>query len=471
MDSWLQLAIDLALILVLIAGVAQFRDRKRARSGNFTAALALMSALGILLYRYPVLEPAVVFGALVAGAAVAGLVAVRVRMIHMPALVAFQNGAGGLAASIVSLVEMERAGLDPAVVNVGVGILGLVLGAVTFAGSMTAAGKLSGFLRQRPTVMPGHAVVLAGTVLATFALGALAAVGISVPAWLPAVMIAPALLAGVAIAVRVGGADMPVLISFFNAGTGLAAAFCGVVVQNSFLIACGAMVGASGTILTHAMCRAMNRSIVKVLAGGDVIPAARMPGFDESAGAAGEPRRREDDRRSLRAALSAVRDAGSVIIVPGYGMALAQAQADVVKLADRLEKLGKTVSFAIHPVAGRMPGHMNVLLAEAGADYEKLKQMDEINPIFKETDLALVVGACDVVNPAAIHVEDTPISGMPILLAYEAAHVVICNLDESPGYSGVDNPLYTASNAILLWGDAKASIGQLLESLGISDSR
>ena len=283
----------------------------------------------------------------------------------------------------------------------------------------------------------------------------------------------------------IGGADMPVLISFLNAGSGLAAAFCGVTIQNRFLIACGAMVGASGLVLTHAMCKAMNRSILRVLfpmqVSGALPKELSKNGLAEndlSANSAQEDELQEqkakgEDLQSPHAeespawerAIASARNAQKVIVVPGYGMALAQAQFEVVRLAKRLEELGKEVLFAVHPVAGRMPGHMNVLLAEAEVDYTRLHQMEEINDQFKEADLALIVGACDVVNPAAIEVEGTPISGMPILLAHEANEVIVCNLDDKPGYSGVDNPLYSQRKTILLWGDAKESVQRLLEGL------
>lgn len=267
---------------------------------------------------------------------------------------------------------------------------------------------------------------------------------------------------------------MPVLISFLNATAGLAAAFCGVVIQNRLLIACGATVAASGSILTAVMCKAMNRSFLKVLAGGKMASAPPAKSSD----ATSEPKAAtsvqvlsapqapaKTREASMAEAKTVLREAASVIIVPGYGMALARAQFQVAALSKRLEQLGKAVVFGIHPVAGRMPGHMNVLLAEADVDYESLKEMDDINGSFATTDAVLVIGACDVVNPAAIHVPDTPISGMPILNAHEARHVLVCNLDERPGYSGVPNSLYDEATTLLLFGDANATVTELLESL------
>jgi NAD(P) transhydrogenase subunit beta len=278
------------------------------------------------------------------------------------------------------------------------------------------------------------------------------------------ILIGLSVLIGLLFSLRIGGADMPVLISFLNATAGLAAAFCGIALQNRLLIACGATVAASGSILTHVMCAAMNRGLTKVFMGSmskqrtgprKVLNIKEKP-IQSDTGNGGD---------GFEYALSAAKIAKNVVIIPGYGMALAQAQFQVVRLALRLEELGKSVKFAIHPVAGRMPGHMNVLLAEAEVDYEKLVEMEEINPEFPATDLALVVGACDVVNPAAITQEGTPISGMPILMAHEAKVVVVCNMDEKPGYSGVNNPVYEMAKTITLFGDAKETLGRLLEAL------
>jgi len=263
---------------------------------------------------------------------------------------------------------------------------------------------------------------------------------------------------------------MPVIISFLNATSGLAGALTGIVMQNNLLIACGATVASSGTILTHAMCKAMNRSLLNVFVGIKI--SGQEAGEDTEAPLGeGETEKvademiEEDTIDYFERARNALQNSHKIVIIPGYGMALAQAQFKVVELANQLEKIGKDVKFAIHPVAGRMPGHMNVLLAEAEVDYDKLVEMDDINPEFKETDIALIVGACDVVNPAAIEKENTPISGMPILMAYESKTVVVCNLDEKPGYSGVENPLYRNSRTIMLLGDAKDTVGRLLDSL------
>jgi NAD(P) transhydrogenase subunit beta len=271
---------------------------------------------------------------------------------------------------------------------------------------------------------------------------------------------------GIVIAIRVGGADMPVFISFLNATAGLAAAMCGVAIQNRLLIACGATVAASGSVLTHVMCRGMNRGLSSVFTGGQVASSPPPPtsGSASIAASATATASRESADPMTRA-IDALRAAQRIIVIPGYGMALAEAQEDVVQLADQLASAGKDVKFAIHPVAGRMPGHMHVVLAEAELDYSRLFEMKDINDEFAKTDVALVVGACDVVNPAAIHSTNTPISGMPILKAYEAKHVIVCNLDERPGYSGVENPLYKDPRTIMLLGDARNTIAALRQAL------
>jgi NAD(P) transhydrogenase subunit beta len=280
------------------------------------------------------------------------------------------------------------------------------------------------------------------------------------------------ILFGILFSIRIGGADMPVLISFLNATAGVAAAFCGMIIENKLLISCGATVAASGSILTHVMCRAMNRSLFRVFvprptagAGDKMNPIAEPLENNRDKKVENKVQEQAVEKDDFQQVVEAARNAKRVIIVPGYGMAVAQAQFAVIELSNLLISMGKEVRFAIHPVAGRMPGHMNVLLAEAGIDYDLLKEMDEINPEFKETDFTLVIGACDVVNPAAMETDGSPISGMPILCAHESREVVCCNLDDKPGYSGVDNPLYENKNTTLLLGNAKETIEQLVENL------
>ena len=351
------------------------------------------------------------------------------------------------------------------------GVLGVVIGAATFSGSMVASAKLAGVVRQTPTIWPQHNRILAVNVVAIIALGVFAATAAGAPLlYASLALILLSILLGVVFAVRIGGADMPVLISFLNATAGLAASFCGIIIQNRLLVACGATVAASGSILTHVMCQAMNRNLLRVFVPTDLKPSTVAGGIGQNAttpapsSVAAAPAE-SSGQTPLSRAVEAARSAQKVIIIPGYGMALAHAQFEVVKVANRLSQLGKEVKFAIHPIAGRMPGHMHVLLAEADADSDMLFDLPEINAEFPATDLALIVGACDVVNPAAIKVEGTPISGMPILAAYEAKQILVCNLDDRPGYSGVQNPLYTNPKTILLLGDAQASLSELRRAL------
>ncbi|MEW6198036.1 MAG: NAD(P)(+) transhydrogenase (Re/Si-specific) subunit beta [Planctomycetota bacterium] len=462
--------IDLGIILILVAGIAQFRTPRAARRGNLTAAAALLCAVIAVLVRHGVLDVPLVAVVAVLGSCFGGWVATRVNMIQIPAMVAFQHGAGGVAALLVSFVELTRDSVEPLARTAQIAaLLGLVIGAATFSGSLIASGKLANRLQQTPTNLPRHNQLLVANLAVLIVLGVWAGVTASAGLVLVtslALIIAGAVVLGVIFAIRIGGADMPVLISFLNATAGLAAAFCGIAIGNRLLIACGATVAASGSILTHVMCRAMNRGLTGVFAGlrphiaaGPLLPAAAATPKEPSELSAAKPA-----DPCIRAA-QLLRAAQRVIIIPGYGMALAEASEEVVRLGEQLTALNKEVLFAIHPVAGRMPGHMHVLLAEAEVDYGKLRELKDVNGQFVQTDVALVVGACDVVNPAAIEASNTPISGMPILRADEARHVVVCNLDERPGYSGVPNPLYRNSKTILLLGDAQATVGRLRQQL------
>lgn len=461
--------IDLAIILILIVGIAQFRTPRGARTGNLTAVLALLCAVVAVLYRHGVLEVPLVVVLALLGSLVGGWVATRVNMIQIPAMVAFQHGAGGVAAFLVSFVELTRVSAEPLARTAEIAaLLGLVIGAATFSGSLIASGKLANRLRQTPTLLPRHNGLLVANLSLLVMLGIWAGLTGSAAVVLGTSLslIVAAVVLGVLFSIRIGGADMPVLISFLNATAGLAAAFCGIAIGNRLLIACGATVAASGSILTHVMCRAMNRGLIGVFAGlrPHVAAVPRAPvAAAAPAAASGIPAAQFADPSAQAAEL--LRTAQRVIIIPGYGMALAEASEEVVQLGEVLTALNKEVLFAIHPVAGRMPGHMHVLLAEAEVDYGKLRELKDVNGQFAQTDVAMVVGACDVVNPAAIEASNTPISGMPILRADEARHVIVCNLDERPGYSGVPNPLYENPKTILLFGDAKVTVGSLRQQM------
>lgn len=478
--------IDLGIVLVLLLGVVWFRSVRTARLGNLTAALALGCAVVVVLLRHPVSPVAFLVAFALLGTVAGGSLARRISMVGIPAMVALQNGLGGLASFVVSFVELARGANLAGSSNEIAALLGIIVGAATFSGSLVAAGRLSRWLAQRPTVFRHHSLMLAGLAALALLLMVLAlpsshpltqqVIGLAL------IVVAGAL--GVVLSIRVGGADMPVLISFLNAGSGVAAAFCGLSIGNWLLIAAGAMVGVSGMILTQVMCQAMNRRLANILAGGaalgqlaESLPPADPPSpagqeaITEAAPKAGQEPVTEAAATAqsvdpFTRALDLVRSAQRIIIVPGYGMALAEAQEEVSRLADKLSGMGRDVTFAIHPVAGRMPGHMHVLLAEAEVDYGMIRELQDVNPQFAVTDLALIVGACDVVNPAATQRKDTPISGMPILQAHEAKSVIVCNLDDRPGYSGVENPLYQDPKTVLLLGDAKETVGRLLEQLG-----
>lgn len=463
---------DFIVIAVLIMGIWQFREPHRAKYGNLTAALALSLAIALILYRNGIVDTGTVVLSLLTGAVAGFALARAVNMIQVPAMVAFQHGAGGVAAFLVAFVELSRAPHGLSLVSEISGVLGLAIGSLTFSGSMIASAKLANKMPQPPQVLPYHNMLVVLNTAALFVIGALSLTATTSTApFLFGLMIIFGISFGVLLAIRIGGADMPVLISSLNATAGLAASLCGMVIENQLLIAFGATVAASGSILTYVMCKAMNRNIGEV-----IFPhyTSLKQTSEVEVQAPAPPARLQEEKREMEQpditdglveAVAAIRTADSVIIVPGYGMALAKAQQDVATLALELSSMGKQVKYAIHPVAGRMPGHMNVLLAEAGVDYDMLVEMDAINPNFSATDLVLVVGACDVVNPAAIDVEGTPISGMPILKAHEARKVVCCNFDSKPGYSGVENSLYKRDNTILLTGDAKETVTSLLQGL------
>ncbi len=468
--SWF---IDLLVILILISGIRLFRTPRSARGGNLLAAFALALALVVVLVRNPILDPAIVLTALLLGSVVGLWVAMKVSMVQIPAMVAFQHGAGGVAAFLVSYLELTRHADALTVTGRVSGYLGLVIGAATFSGSMIASGKLASLMRGTPVLLPLHNQLLVANASAIAVLTAVA--WGSDPGVLPFLLVAVVLLAvvlGVVFAIRIGGADMPVLISFLNATAGLAASFCGIIIGNRLLIAGGATVAASGSILTHVMLKAMNRSLLNVFVGIKLVAGRSGAGTGGAApvlpasAASLPPPEPAVPVDPLARATRTLEEARRIIVVPGFGMAMAQAQFKLVELAERLRGEGKDVRYAIHPLAGRMPGHMHVLLAEAEVPSVHLFDIKEINSEFPGTDVALIVGACDVVNPAALEQEGTSISGMPILMVHQAGRVIVCNLDEKPGYSGVDNPLYSDPLAILLFGDAKSTMERLLERVG-----
>lgn len=461
----------LASGVLFIVGLKRLQSPATARAGNRLAALGMLVAVVATLFLHRILTPAEMLIGLVVGAGVGALLARRVELTEMPELVAAFNGFGGIASSFVAGAEIARyvsADMPPtvdfdAVQGVTVG-LSLLIGTVTFTGSFVAFGKLSGRISGNPISFPGMRVLTAllgiGIVgaLGYLAWGAAAFPEVSGPVVYAALGIAAAaFVLGVLLVLPIGGADMPVIVALLNAYSGLAAAATGFVLDNTALIVSGALVGASGLILTRIMCEAMNRSLLNVLIGGF--------GGNAATASAGGAETRTADSTTVDDAAILMGYADNVVVVPGYGMAVAQAQHQVRELADVLESRGVTVKYAIHPVAGRMPGHMNVLLAEANVPYDQLYEMDDINGDFDTTDVTLVIGANDVVNPAARTDASSPLYGMPILDVDRSKRVIVLKRSMRPGYSGVENDLFFAPNTQMLFGDAKASVEGLVSEL------
>ena len=449
------------LTLGFLQGLRWMRSPETAVRGNRLGAGCMALAVAFAVWRHGVFWLPQAWTALVLGAALGLALAHRVKTIQMPQLVALLNGFGGAASALVIAAMIPD--LTPAAGPWSwlTAAAALSVGSATFSGSLVAAGKLQGYLAGRPLRFTGQNLLLRG--LGALGLFLLAAAGVlQQPGWLFA-LTALALLYGLLLAMRVGGADMPVVISFLNSLSGIAAAISGLALQSPLAAGVGTLVGVAGLILTRLMCRAMNRNLAAVL-GGFATADQERPGE-----AGGEPAAatRASDSDSDSAPLDAshipalLQAARRVLIVPGYGMALSQAQQAVKNLMDALEAAGKEVKVAVHPVAGRMPGHMHVLLAEVGVGVDKLYDMAKINHEFAETDVVVAVGACDVINPAATTAKGTPISGMPILRAVDARAVIVCNLDEQPGYSGVANTLYQDPHVITCWGDAAQTVPEL----------
>jgi len=447
----------LAAAVLFIFGIMQLRQPSTARAGNLTAAAGMLLALVTTAYQAPVHHLAVIVPALVVGAVVGAAAARRVRMTAMPQMVALFNGMGGGAAAVIAFGELWHAlvvGRPLGFAGSVTGLLTVMIGGVSLAGSILAFLKLQELMTGRPVVFPLQRAVnaLLAAALVADAVWSLAAGGREP---LLAFLGVGAAALGLGVVLPVGGADMPVIISLLNAMTGLAAAATGFVLHNDVLIVAGALVGASGTILTVQMSRAMNRSI------GNVLFAAVGSARAGAAGAAeGTVRPTTADDVAMLMAY-----AQQVVIVPGYGLAAARAQQEAKDLMAALLARGVEVKFGIHPVAGRMPGHMNVLLAEADVPYDRLYEMERINPEFPRTDVALVVGANDVTNPAARTNTGSPIYGMPILNVDEAKMVVVLKRSMAPGFAGIDNELYLRDNCRMLFGDAKASLSGLIGAL------
>jgi len=445
--------------VLFILGLKQLSSPKGARNGNFTAAAGMVIALGATL---PLLHfttaGLVIIGVGVAVGALIGAFGARmVKMTAIPQMVALFNGVGGGAAALVAVSELLTFGTRPPFAEAFPSVFSIVIGSISFAGSMVAFAKLQELMTGTPITYPGQQLV--NGLLAALIFGFVVAVLViaSIPFSFVALMVL-ALILGVAFVLPIGGADMPVVISLLNAFTGLAVAASGFTLNNFALIVAGTLVGASGSLLTKLMSDAMGRSLGNVLFGafGKVRTGTAAAGGKEARSV------RAGSAEDLATLLAYSR---RVIIVPGYGLAVAQAQHAVRELADLLEKRGVEVNYAIHPVAGRMPGHMNVLLAEANVPYEQLKEMDEINDQFRDADVVLVVGANDVVNPAARSSPGSPIYGMPILNADQAKNIVFMKRSMRPGFAGIDNDLMYDPKTIMFFGDAKDSLTKLVTAV------
>jgi NAD(P) transhydrogenase subunit beta len=451
---------DLVAIALFIYGLHELNSPATARRGNRLAMVGMLIALvGILVRTQGVGWPVVAVGVAI-GALIGIFAAVKVKMTAMPQMVALYNGAGGGAAALISTSQYfiksqsftagPPTGLD-AVVAVSL-VLSAIIGAISFSGSIVAFLKLQEVMTGRPVTYAGQQIVNGIVSLAILACAVwfVATLG-TLPAWGFLALLFSALLLGVLFVLPIGGADMPVVISLLNSFTGVAVAITGFELNSNLLIICGALVGASGTILTVAMSRAMNRPLTNVLFGA----FGATGGMEVATAGAGPQQIRSTSADDVAVMLAY---ASKVVFVPGYGMAVAQAQHSVKALADQLEKRGVKVLYAIHPVAGRMPGHMNVLLAEANVPYNQLLDMEDANPEFTTADVALVIGANDVTNPAARTVKSSPIYGMPILDVDKAANVVVLKRSMRSGFAGIENPLYELPNTSMLFGDAKASV-------------
>lgn len=441
----------LAAAVFFILALKGLNSPRTARRGNLIGAFGALVAVVTVFFSMRLDNVPWILGAIAVGSGVAAPVARRVKMTQMPQLVALFNGVGGGAAALVALLELPHA--EDTWVRVAV-VFTLLVGAVSFAGSAVTFAKLQELMTTRPVVFPGLPALMGAVLLA--AVGAATAVVLGGWLALALVLLLLGLLAGALLVLPVGGADVPIVISLLNAFTGLAVAASGLVLGNVLLVVAGTLVGASGTILTRAMAAAMGRSVAGILFG------AFKGGSTAGSTAASDRPVRSSSPEDVAVLLGY---AQRVIIVPGYGLAVAQGQHTAAELAQALEARGVTVDFAIHPVAGRMPGHMNVLLAEANVPYESLKEMSEINSEFRTADVALVVGANDVVNPAAKTTAGSPIYGMPILEVADARQVVFLKRSMRPGFAGIENDLMFEPQTTLLFGDAKESLTKVLGSV------
>lgn len=450
-------------VLAFVWGLRLLSSPDSARRGNILAGIGMGIAIVATLIK-PIEGAANNYGWILAGIIIGSIIgwmaARRVQMTAMPQMVSIFNGLGGACASVLAITEFVpfyEGAVTMSNGQIGIGLFALLIGGISFTGSMLAFAKLEGLVWDSTLTLPKHNVINMALLVVTLALGVwLYTQGVGAGIILAIIFMALAFIYGVSFVAPIGGADMPVVISLLNSFTGLSAAAAGFIYNNQVMIVGGIFVGAAGTILTVLMCEAMNRSLINVLIGGfggDSGPAR---------GASGDQVAKEV---TLNDAAIQLYYSQSVIVVPGYGLAVAQAQKTVKELDDLLESNGVEVKYAIHPVAGRMPGHMNVLLAEADVPYPKLLDLDDANAALKNTDIVIIVGANDVVNPAAEDDPGSPIYGMPILKVWDAKHVIVLKRSMRPGYAGIENPLFFHEKTRMLFGDAKDSISKLVSEV------
>ncbi|MDQ8202672.1 NAD(P)(+) transhydrogenase (Re/Si-specific) subunit beta [Pelagicoccus sp. SDUM812003] len=467
MEALINLAYVAAATL-FVFGIKMLGSANTARRGNLISGVGMLLAVVVTLVDRSILSYTWILVGLAIGGVVGILAARLVKMTSMPELVALFNGFGGLASLLVAWAELEKIramGWGPyeqlmqshPMFSSFVIYAAMLIGGVTFTGSLFAYGKLSGKVSGRAMVFGGQKAINILILLAIVGLGVFFTItsDLAVAEKVFLVAVALSLLFGVMGVMPIGGGDMPVVISLLNSLSGLAASAAGFVIYNNVLIVAGCLVGASGLILTVIMCKAMNRSLANVL----------FSGFGASSQSVGDDDDREPKALSVEDAYYVLEAARSVVVIPGYGMAVAQAQHAVKEMAGLLEENGAEVNFAIHPVAGRMPGHMNVLLAEADVEYEKLLEMDTVNPMMPTVDVAIVIGANDVVNPAAADDPSSPIYGMPIIEAHKAKTVFVLKRGQGKGFSGLVNKLFVLENTNMIYGDAKATISSIVNEL------
>jgi NAD(P) transhydrogenase subunit beta len=447
--------ISSALFILSLGGLSR---QETARRGNWYGIIGMIIALGATIAAMRPDGYGLLLAALVPGAAIGAIVAARVQMTAMPQLVAILHSFVGLAAVLVGfatyLDPQQQYKPDEASIHLIEIFVGVAIGAITFTGSVVAFGKLQGLISGKPLLIPGRHYINLLMLLVTVVLGVYFVLS-AAPAGLNFLLAATIItfILGVHFVMAIGGADMPVVVSMLNSYSGWAAAAAGFMLSNDLLIVTGALVGSSGAILSYIMCRGMNRSFISVILGG----FGTESGTQSSAQSQGDVHSIEVD-----AAAELLLNSRKIIIVPGYGLAVAQAQHSLAEVVKILRERNIEVSFAIHPVAGRLPGHMNVLLAEANIPYDIVFEMEEINDRFPQTDVAWVIGANDIVNPAALEDPSSPIAGMPVLHVWEARNVIVMKRSMASGYAGVDNPLFYRDNTLMLFGDAKKVVDEIL---------